>query len=432
MWGQRWHAPDRKPPEEAPALPPVLSERRFWEGSAYGVAIQARSFPGFIIVHADARFLLNFREQVGVQRLMQDLVGRPGVAFALLEDDRFRVLAASDPSRVGPVEKDAFLAEAVAQGETRSRTTVLPGGARVHEVVRPFTLQGGRRGVLRLGLSTVAMEQVWRQDRLTLLLFTGGIVAVGILAIFFNQRRYLRGVRALEEEVRLRERLASLGNLAAGVAHEVRNPLNAISVGIQRLRRELPPAGAGERAEFDRFTEVMQGEVLRLNGIVERFLQLARPAPVHPKACDVASLIADLLALMGPEAAGRNITVRPVIPGPLPARVDPDQVTQVLHNLIANACQAMPDGGEVTVEAKAGEGGILISVTDGGEGIPAADLGKIFEPYFTTRARGTGLGLAIAHRIVEDHGGRIEVESRVGVGSTFRVRLPADGRGSPA
>lgn len=433
MWGWRWREP--QPPAAQAPVPPAVQDRKFWEGSDYGVAIPATSFPGIIAVHADARTLLEFREQIGIQRLLEELGRQADIAYVALLDANGQVVAHSDPSRVGTRRPAEVPGLGPADGWPTQRQVARRRIGQVYEVARPFPLGRNRVGVLRLGLSVGPIQAVWAQDRRNMVIYTGSILLVGILgvlAIFLNQRRYLRGVRALEEEVRLRERLASMGNLAAGVAHEVRNPLNAISLGIQRLRREFAPAGAAERAEYDRFTEVVQGEVNRLNGIVERFLQLARPVPVQPKACDVSSLITDLVALMGPEATRRNITLRPLVPGPLPARIDPDQITQVLHNLVSNAFQAMAKGGEVRVEAKAADGELSISVTDQGEGIPSGDLGKIFEPYFTTRDRGTGLGLAIAHRIVEDHGGRIEVESRVGVGSTFRVRLPLDDRKASA
>lgn len=452
MWGHRWPFQERKPAEPQD-LPKALQERRFWEGSAFGVAVEAGSFPGLIIVHADAKFLLNFREQIGIQRLMEDLAKHSGVAFISLQDGDLRILSHSDPQKVGRIERDPFLAEAWERREVRGRVLALPEKGRVYEVVKPFAFSGSNLGILRLGLSIEPMEQVWRQDRRVMFLFTGGILLVGILGvlgIFLNQRRYLMKMKTLEEAAERGERLSALGNLAAGVAHEVRNPLNAIAMGLQRMRREFQPA-AEDRAEYDRFVAIMEGEVKRLNGIIDRFLQLARPAKLVLAECNLEELLGELVTLVEGEAAGRGIRVRKEIAlDHLKVIIDPAQIKQVLVNILNNAIQAMPQGGNLTISSRVISGQwpvvsegrrttwlitghrspatfVEIAIADTGQGIPPEHLGRIFEPYFTTKEGGTGLGLAIARRIVEEHGGRIEVESKAGRGTTFRLLFPLRG-----
>ncbi len=439
MWGHRWHGPE--PAEKRQILPKALQERRFWEGSDFGVAIDARSFPGLIVVHADARFLLNFRKEIGLQPLMEDLAKRPGVAFVSLQDPSATILAHSDPTKVGQVEKDPFFKASLEKEEGGTRLIALPDGRKAFEVARPFGLGRSRLGLLRLGLLVDPIEKVWHQDRQTMLFLTGGILLIGTLGtlgIFLNQRRYLSQVKVLEEEVQRGKRLSALGNLAAGVAHEIRNPLNAISMGLQRLKREFTPSG--EEGEYRRFLEIMQAEVKRLDGIVTRFLQLARPIPLKLEEVDLRALLESLLLLVHEEAENRGITLKADLPStPFPIFLDPGQIKQVLLNLLSNAFQATPEGGTVTVWArrvrrstfdgrpfeKTLEGeAIEIGIADTGVGIPPEHLERIFEPYFTTREGGTGLGLAIAHRIVDAHRGRIEVESEVGKGTTFHVLLP--------
>jgi len=293
------------------------------------------------------------------------------------------------------------------------------------EVARPVGLDGERAGLLVVAFSTEPMERARWQD-----LRAGGALAVAVLLvgalglglIFHTQQRHLRELRELEAGMALRERLAALGDVAAAFAHEVRNPLNAVSMGLQRLRAEFAPEGA---TEYRRFVDLMQGEVRRLNAIVEQFIGLARPPALKPVAIEVDELLRELVALVEPEARAAGVRVRVAGGRTPPALVaDRDHVTQVLLNLVLNAVRAMDAGGALTLGAAATREGAVFTVEDTGPGIPPDVLPRIFDPYFTTRPGGLGLGLTIARRLVEAHGGRIEVDSRPGRGTTFRVVLP--------
>ncbi len=430
MWG--WRSREPQPPaEQAPGLPPAVKERKFWEGSDYGVAIPATSFPGIIAVHADARILLAFRDQVGMQRLLEELGRQGDIAYVALLDGSGQVVAHSDASRVGTREPSALPVALDGDRVPGQRRLVLPRVGEVYEVSRPFPLGKDRTGTLRLGLSVAPIQTVWAQDQRNMFIYTGTILLVGILgvlAIFLNQRRYLRSVQALQELAQRDRRLAALGNLAAGVAHEIRNPLNAIGMGLQRLLREWRLAPAEDQAEYARLGGVLQGEVNRLNEMVERFLQLARPARVNLGTCPVEQHLGELLTLVREEAAAKGIAVETVLAlNGATARLDCRQVHQALLNIIVNAFQAMSKGGTLRLTARTAEGRLEVTIQDTGQGIAPEHLDRIFEPYFTTKEGGTGLGLALAQRIVEAHGGGITVDSRPGMGSTFRIRLPLAG-----
>jgi len=184
MWGHRWH--DAATPSragEAPQAPPALRERKFWEGSEYGVAVPAGSFPGIIAIHADARFLLNFREQVGVQPLLEDLGRQPGVASVALLDGAGRVLAHSDPGQVEKVEADPELAEALREGRVVQRRRARPGNGEVYEVARPLPLGRSGPGILRVNLSLEPLQRAWRQVLRSLLVSTGAIFLVGVVGV---------------------------------------------------------------------------------------------------------------------------------------------------------------------------------------------------------------------------------------------------------
>jgi signal transduction histidine kinase len=437
MWGRRWARAER--PEGEAAAPSAIKDRKFWEGSVFGVAIGASSFRGLIAVHADADYILNFRREIGVERQIEELGRQSGVAAVALLGPELTVLAHSDATRIGQSTDEAALARALGDRRGTSRLVERASGARVLEVVRPVTVGGARLGLLSIELSTEPMERAWRQDLHAGLGMAGavlGLGAVGLGLIFWAQQRHLREVRELETRVAGRERLAALGDVAAAFAHEVRNPLNAVSIGLQRLHAEFRPDPADE---YERFVTLMQGEVRRLNAIVEQFIALARPLPLEPASFALDDLVEELGVLVDGEAKRAGVAVRLDLEPDLPPLVaDRDHVKQVLLNLVLNALQASARGGTVTLGASAVRGRtgavrgrtgaagdrVLLTVADTGAGIAPEVLPRIFDPYFTTRRGGLGLGLTITRRIVEAHGGAIEVESQPGRGSRFRVSLP--------
>jgi two-component system sensor histidine kinase HydH len=423
MWGRRWTSP---PAEDE--VPPAIRDRKFWEGTVLGVAVGARSFQGIIAVHADAHSVLDFSRTIGVQHQVEELGRQAGVASIALLDRDLTVLAHSDPARVGARETDDTLRTALEHRRVLTRMVQKDGSATVYEVVKPLALEGSRSGLLRIGLSTASMDRVWRADRLAVAAMAAvvlGLGALGMAAIFYTQSRHLTHIRALEAEMARGERLATVGNLAAAVAHEIRNPLSAVSMGLQRLRAEFEPA---ERDEYRRMVDLVQGEVRRLNAIVEEFLSLARPIQLRPEPVGVAALLDEIRQLVEPQARQAGIVLEQAIPPSLPdIRADRDRIKQVLLNLALNAIEAMPTGGRLTLGAAASSAALTLVVTDTGSGIPPELLPRVFEPYVTTKTKGLGLGLAIARRMVEAHGGRIEVESQVGQGTSFRIVLPRDG-----
>jgi two-component system sensor histidine kinase HydH len=296
----------------------------------------------------------------------------------------------------------------------------------VLEVARSLAPEGGRPGLLQVRLSTAPMEAVWRRDRATAVVIALAVLGVGVLglaAIFYTQHRQLTQVAALEAEVARRQRLATLGDMAAAVSHEVRNPLNAISMGLQRLRAEFRPTA--EPADYDRVIELVGGEVRRLNTLVEEFLTLARPPVLNPAPLRLGDLIEEVAELIEPEARQMGVRVERRVPADLPPLVaDHDRLTQVLLNLARNALEAMPDGGTLRLDAGRAPHALTIAVVDSGPGIPPEVRERIFEPYYTTKAKGLGLGLPIARQIVEAHGGTIAAAPATGSGTRFVLTLP--------
>jgi two-component system, sporulation sensor kinase E len=231
------------------------------------------------------------------------------------------------------------------------------------------------------------------------------------------------------------ERVHALTLLAASVAHELGNPLNALHIHLQLMERELKKlrrAAAGEPGEvpghadkLGEFLSVAKGEISRLDYIITEFLSAMRPTPPKFVAASLNQVVRDTLAVLQPELDNRRLVVKEKLFKALPdSRIDPSQLKQVLLNLLKNAMQAMTKGGTLTLSTGATPDEVWLSVTDTGCGIPSDQLNRIFEPFYTTKQKGTGLGLMIVQRILRDHGGRVELESQVGKGTTFRLWLP--------
>jgi two-component system sensor histidine kinase PilS (NtrC family) len=232
----------------------------------------------------------------------------------------------------------------------------------------------------------------------------------------------LTEIRALEDEVALKKRMAALGEMAAGVAHELRNPLASISGSVQVLKRDLRPRGdAGE------LMDIVIKESKRLDQIIRDFLLFAKPGRFQPESADMVVLLRETLSLLehSEELRPQHKVVTQFRPESLAASVDVNRMKQVFWNLAKNALKAMPQGGTLTVRAsEAPEGQIVIGFADTGIGMSDTDIASNFQPFHGTFQSGTGLGLAIVYRIIEEHGGRIRVRSRPGSGTEVTLHLP--------
>jgi PAS domain S-box-containing protein len=233
---------------------------------------------------------------------------------------------------------------------------------------------------------------------------------------------------ALEQRVHIADKLTALHTLSAGVAHELRNPLSAMDLNLHLLEEELRGRGALPE-QGARYLRVLNAECRRLSVILDNFMKFARPGSVGLHEVHIHALIEHIMALMQFEAEERKIRFDQVVEDPLPSVLgDETAIIQVLVNIVLNAFHAMPNGGHCRIVAETrhanGLRWLVVSVTDTGIGIKKEDLARVFEPFYTTKSSGTGLGLAIAYRIIDDHGGTIEVSSTPGSGTTVVVTFP--------
>jgi signal transduction histidine kinase len=238
--------------------------------------------------------------------------------------------------------------------------------------------------------------------------------------------RDLTSTRAEAEETLESERLNSLTLLAAGVAHEIGNPLNSLDIHLQLLGRKLRKLPPGDRGPLEEHLATAREEIQRLDSILKQFLHAVRPTAPHRERQDLHTLLNDTLKLLEPELAARKIAVELDLAESMPpAMVDPGQFQQVFYNLIRNGYQAIScKDGRITIRTRTNDFETIISIEDNGTGISPEHMGAIFEPYRTTKSSGSGLGLLIVRRIIREHGGQIAIESEENQGTRVVIHLP--------
>lgn len=374
--------------------------------------------------------------ELGPGRLIRTLGSERGIRYVVVQDDQ-GIQAASTHEISFPALADDASVAPLFEGQpyvTREYESEL---GPVLEVAR-ITFLGSRRPVLlRVGLDSGPLEELRDASRRRTWV-RGGILVSSLLLFSFlllgwqrqgvlhrEVQRVSSELRATEEQMRRTEKLAAMGSLAAGVAHQVRNPLNSIHMIAQLLgRRDDMPAGV--RAEVGRIRD----ESARIESIVQQFLRFARPREPELTTFDLGETVREAVAVQTAAQADCDIGFE----GPAqPLRVELDRafVTEIVENLVRNAAVAAGEGGRVLVSLRQDSGGVTLTVADDGPGVPQEDRGRIFDLYFTTRPEGTGLGLSLCAQMAAALGGSLELEEGPGLGgrgASFRLRLPDRGR----
>ncbi|HBM7345456.1 two-component system sensor histidine kinase ZraS [Klebsiella oxytoca] len=380
-----------------------------------------------------------------LQALLEEMAWQPGVLWFAVTDENGKIIAHSDPRRVGEsLYPASTLRELNIGSEERWRRLEQPEPAlEIYRQFRPLNdgghhmrmmmrresadLRNQAPQVIFIAFDTRELDADHARGlrNMVIMLCAAGVVMTATVLAQFWFRRYQRSRKQLQEATARKEKLLALGHLAAGVAHEVRNPLSSIK-GLARYFAERTPADG----EAHQLALVMAREADRLNRVVSELLELVRPAHLKYQSVDLNEVITHSLQLVSQDAASRAISLK-FIAQPALCRIqaDPDRLKQVLLNLYLNAIHAIGRDGVITVAVReCGDGRVKVSVADSGKGMTAEQLQAIFTPYFTTKADGTGLGLAVVQNIVEQHGGTIDAESTSGKGALFTLYLPVNGQ----
>jgi two-component system, NtrC family, sensor histidine kinase HydH len=510
--------------------------------STVHAAAVRRSRGGVIAVQAGDGDLLALRREVGPGRLMQEIGGRPGVAYVVLQDVLGIRLASRGVEEMSSIGTDPFLSR-IFESRTRNSRMVSYADRAVMEIAGAFSEGQSEPSLFRVGLEMDATRRILRNTRRRIFLSSLALVLVGLAGIslylarqdirtvadsfrrekthtgtllqnledavvaadgtgritVFNraaqalfgipwesvigkpagsadfpsasslleslrtgkslsrsraectaagERKTLsistsvvhgrRGIvdavilvatdvtgeARLAEQIRRQEKIKAMGEMASGVAHEIRNPINAVGMIAQRFLKEFKPERDEE--EYRALAGSMVSEVRRVENIVRRFLEFAKPSPPVLVPLEADRLIAETGTIFGSSASARGIVFSAGRADRAALLADGDQMKQVLLNILANALDATPAGGSITLSGIARPEEYRIEVEDTGTGMSGETRGRIFDLYFTTKSSGMGMGLSIAYRIVQAHGGEIEVESETGNGTLFRVRLPME------
>lgn len=389
------------------------------------------------------------------------------VAYAMVFDPGGRILSHSDLTRYGRKPDDPLSRKALAAEEVVLTRVGDPFDGGAIDVAAPLNVSSKRFGTLRFGYSLSGLSARLAQLKRKALALTAAAAGAMILLVTLAAGIMVRPIRDLanaldavrlgdltpvplprrrdelgdlqdsyrimvdrlaqeksdrertQEMLARTEKMATVGTLAAGIAHEINSPLTGAMHSVRALEGDLPPA------KRERYLQVLGESLERIRRAVSQLLDYSTVHVTNVEDCDLAALVARTVAFLEYPIAENRIVVENHLP-PLPIRADAHKIEQVLVNLAMNAVGAMPGGGRLAFRHTVEGPFLTLSVSDTGEGIPEESIGKIFEPFFTTKreGKGTGLGLAVCRKIVEQHGGRISVSSRPGEGTTFLVSLP--------
>jgi signal transduction histidine kinase len=397
-------------------------------GEARVAAGVRRENGGAVVINVDATAAAALERQASLDSLLADIVvSAEEVAYVIFEQGPSRIAhgeVAPDESSAGPL---------TLHGEREIEVAGRP----VLELDGTVDLGAGSSAVLHLGMRLDGVRAAERRMLVQLGLSLGVSLALatfGVGALWLRRRYELLSQRHARAEaaLRRRDRLAAMGELASGVAHEIRNPLNAIAMSVKRLRAEFrsQDEASAEQVEQDELLDILEGQTQRIDATVQQFLDYARPRPLAPRPVDLDQVLSEVAGSTRALAENRDVALEVGSTSSGVVTLDPDQIRQVLDNLLRNAIEATPAGGEVTLAARRRSDGIVITVSDTGAGIEPEHLPRVFDLYFTTKSEGTGVGLAITHQIVTVHGGTLDVESHPGEGTTMIVRLPLESDGT--
>ncbi len=396
------------------------------------VALKRKDGSGTIVIALNPDGLRYWGTKVSIEKALEKLgeLQSQTLGYIVIMDRQGTTLDATGSVPEKWREGDMHLSEILSGARPIESRKVVYQGKNLLDMAAPFVLNDKIAGVARIGLERESMERILAENTRNMFIFSALVMLIALLAmwlLFHNQNRHLAGIVEMERKLDKAERLSALGLLAAGVAHEIRNPLNAVSMASQRLKRDFVPEDPGKSREFESLAGVIRDEIRRLNGIIEEFLTFSKSRRLEFRDYPVTDVLQKIVSLIREEAAAKHIDIRTnwsadgvVIP------MDMDKLQQALLNIIKNAMESIDGAGAIDiVVARKTEGSVSVRISDTGCGMTADKVERIFSPEYTTKVKGLGLGLPLAHEIVRGHSGEINVFSELDKGTTFEIVLPS-------
>jgi signal transduction histidine kinase len=377
---------------------------------------------GFVALVFDHKSFLSWKLRMAVGMAVESVGMLPNADCFLIAGGEGLTLFQSGTCPEFPHEKFP-VSGAYEKQEAGDGERVVWNGRKQLMLIENFSLGGEGALIARLGLNTDNLDRMIVKEKRWGMIAMGLMVFMAALSMWFlyrNQNRHLARMQQIERRLHQAERLSAMGRLASGVAHEIRNPLNAISMACQRLKQD----------NLEELSPVIRNEIRRLNEIIEGFLGLSKGRHLKMERGDLVDLVRQVGLLMGEESRSGGVKIQ--INGTESSfmmLMDGNKIKQVLINMVKNAMESISGSGTVTIEFSSKENEMaIITISDTGTGIAGDDADQIFNPDFTTKEQGLGLGLALAHEIIQAHGGEIRVRSVPGMGTTFEIVLPVAGK----
>lgn len=387
------------------------------EGMGF-IALRRNSEKGTVILGLNDRDVIYRWARFSIQKAVETTDRASDTAYLTMTDSASgRIVAQSGelPDDFKEQPETAMLSE----NAVTSRR-IISGEQNILEIVAPVRILGEFIGIMRVGIGSDTADRILKKNRHIIFVSIVFMIIITVLSLWFlykNQNSYLNRMQAMERHIQQAKRLSALGRLAAGVAHEIRNPLNAISMGMQRLERRMPDQS---------LTRVIRDEIRRLNQIIEEFLSISRTRKLEFKAHELTAFLRQTLLLIAEEAESEGVRI--IIQEtdtPFIVSMDPDKMKQAFLNIIKNAVESIPGQGSITLAVTPERGEwVSIGISDTGVGLSEEEISHVFDLFHTTKEKGLGFGLPLAHEIIQGHGGRIRVVSQSGVGTTFEILLP--------
>ncbi len=377
---------------------------------------------GKIYITIGADKLNEIKIQVGLQLFIASLENRNIIKYISFLDDQLRIVGDSEPSNIDKVEEKQEYLDAI-----ESKASYFFLNDDVMEVIQPISFTKSKRGIFKISFPTTEIDRIYQATVNNTILFSSWFMLIVAVAVALIMRWQLKNIQKLSDmkwQIREKEKLISLSTLAAGVAHEVRNPLNSISITIQRLQWEFEPKS--EVSEYQTLTQLMKKEVDRINGIITDFLSFSKPFDPKKNLFDINLLINETYQLFREEAETKGVKTKVILKEIKKEFYgDQEKIKQVMLNLLRNALEVSQKNAiiEITSEMEK-NGSWKFIVEDQGEKVSKATLNRAFDIYFTTKQNGTGLGLYISNKIIMAHEGEIKLVPNSTKGITASFTLP--------
>lgn len=396
------------------------------------IALSRKDNTGTVVISLDKSGSVYWILKIAGEKGMDKIGEGHGIIYMQIINDRHKLLSSVGQPAPALSQKNFNLKEILAGKIKIASRKIDYHGNKILDLAAPLYLDKKIVGMVRIGLDRSSMDKSLAENKQNIFVFSLFIVVIAVLSmwlLYHDQNRHLAGIVEMERQLEKAERLSSLGQLAAGVAHEIRNPLNAISMATQRLKRDFIPSDPQKIDDFQNLSGIIRDEIKRLNGIIEEFLNFSKSRRLDFCKFSVTELLQKIVSLMKEEALSRGITIETTWrQDPVPISMDVNKLQQAFINLIKNAMESITaEKGKIVIAVeKEGKNYIVVKISDSGCGMTEDEIEKIFNPEYTTKEKGVGLGIPLAFEIIRGHGGDIRVLSRKDKGTTFDVILPRE------